>query len=139
METKFKVTILGFISRPNDPINQWKKDPKVMKVRLHVHPENHTPALDGISDREYTKLLRKVARVTLAKVTQDIPNDPDLKAMAEDKFYWDRLAGCSCGCSPGFVFESTQAKFTSWIDIRVEESVTEEVVFSDNFSIDQTL
>jgi hypothetical protein len=28
----------------------------------------------------------------------------------ESNFRWDQLAGCSCGCSPGFVIENSKGK-----------------------------
>ena len=44
---------------------------------------------------------------------------PELQGL---KFDWSRTAGCSCGCSPGFIVRDSVG-FDIFIDYRVEEVI----------------
>lgn len=80
-------------------VNQLKREKNGKKVsysRVYFFPANET-VLDQFSNRrarlydEYRKLL------PLALMAEGVPGDVSRDAI------WSQKAGCSCGCSPGFI------------------------------------
>lgn len=60
---------------------------------------------------------RREYRKKLDKLMADLNSD-------SVKFYFSRTAGCSCGCSPGFIAKETvlvDGKETLWIRVDTEE------------------
>ena len=81
------------------------------KTRISVFGTNIS-ALD-VSDRELINRYRNIVRIAV----------PDL---ANAKLPWSRNAGCSCGCSPGFILDHRRTiggKPTDiYIDVICEEA-----------------
>ena len=50
--------------------------------------------------KEYRKLLRRVLEEVRAQGKFFVPENVDMKLIK-----WNQKAGCSCGCSPGFVID----------------------------------
>lgn len=86
------------------------------KSRLYVgipnsmDPRNESPEIEwaGKSDpraREYGKLLKSIAEDALVELRK--LNEPgELLTSTEGKTRFSWTAGCSCGCSPGVVFDA---------------------------------
>lgn len=67
------------------------------KTRVHIFPEGET-LLENLQNRRSRpyKAYRKVVEQTLDSLGAD-RSKLDIK--------WSQKAGCSCGCSPGFIID----------------------------------
>lgn len=75
-----------------------------VKTRIYVWPEGET-ILQNLENRRSRplKLYRQVAVDALAKLEVDT---------SKLEIKWSQKAGCSCGCSPGFVVDGWNEKLS---------------------------
>jgi hypothetical protein len=75
-----------------------------VKSRIYIWPEGET-ILQNLENRRSRplKLFRQVAADALAKLEVDT---------SKLEIKWSQKAGCSCGCSPGFVVDGWNAKLS---------------------------
>lgn len=82
---------------------QWSQSKRSAKSVLYFFPVGET-LIDNIAERrrrpikEYRKLIPEVC------ASVGVTNPQDLK------FSWSQKAGCSCGCSPGFIVKGLYCK-----------------------------
>lgn len=76
----------------------WKR-----RSRIHVFPEGET-IMENLANRRSRpiKLYRRVAEEALGSLGVN---------MGMVDFRWSQKAGCSCGCSPGFVVDGFDQAF----------------------------
>lgn len=93
----------------------WDTHREAEKLRgrkIRVYPfltsESVMDNLSARYDRTYTEVGRVVMPAVLA----------ELGLPANTKYGWNQKAGCSCGCSPGFVVQATGAEV--FVDYAVE-------------------
>lgn len=78
-----------------------KSDRKASRLYVSVSGENIIQNLENRFDRpvkEYRRLLAPVLQL-LSRAVPFNPIEPVIKAR------WSQKAGCSCGCSPGFILD----------------------------------
>ena len=84
------------------------RPPERKDGRMHFFPSE--TLLQNLSDRfsrpykEWKKLIPTVLQSTKTTVPKDL------------KISWSRLAGCSCGCSPGFILKGLPMDF--YVDLK---------------------
>lgn len=84
-----------------------KKERLGTKIRIHVGLANPVHEIPDMNDEQGWELYQKaVVAVQRLVLHQAVLNDPTLP-FAADRFMWSQNAGCSCGCSPGFIAETT--------------------------------
>jgi len=72
----------------------------------------------GVSNKRVFSEARK--NVIPALIAQyDLPKDT--------KFRWESRAGCFCGCSPGYVFDSKSRPYEYWCQLELDETDPEYV------------
>jgi len=86
---------------------------KISRTKIYFFPKGEN-VIEQVWKRRlrphnvlYKPLLPEV--IKLANLPEDV------------KFHWSQQAGCSCGCSPGFVSENHSGK-DIFVDIEEEES-----------------
>ncbi len=85
------------------------------KPRVYLWPED-----ESVMDNFFRRWARPV------KAYREVMPAVLKKAGLEDtvKFRWSQKAGCSCGCSPGFILQmSKYSNFDIHADIKVVEGV----------------
>jgi len=82
------------------------------KVRIYIFPEGET-ILENLIERHYrpSKLWRPFAEQALQMATGE---------SKKYKLSWSQKAGCSCGCSPGFIVSDLQKDYSVYVDIKVK-------------------
>jgi hypothetical protein len=96
------------------------QDKPTNKTRISVFLKNEN-IIENLLNRysRESKLYRKEVLPTAFKKLKTV--DPELyKQIKDDKWKWSQYAGCSCGCSPGFV-GSTKTGKQIFIDITIKE------------------
>lgn len=89
------------------------------------------PAVDKAWDKHNREIVRRksiVFREGLKAVLKEKHNDV--------KFRFSRTAGCSCGCSPGFIVEGVDARITFYVQ---EPKVAAPAVVEDKSTACSTL
>jgi hypothetical protein len=81
-----------------------KAEKASQKCRIYIHPESFSVAQNFI-DRAYRGGAVEPHKIYRKLVLPEVLEKLGLPADGV-KFGWSRKAGCSCGCSPGFVCNS---------------------------------
>lgn len=92
--------------------NTGKDAARATRVYLFLERESILDNLDSRGCQKVHKIRRDILPVLVASA-------PEMQGM---KFNWSRTAGCSCGCSPGFIVRDSVG-FDIFIDYRVEEVI----------------
>ena len=78
-----------------------------------IDPRNDSPELEweGKSDpraREYGKMLKALADDVIEQIYENVARGllPQVSVATEGKMRFSWTAGCSCGCSPGVIFDA---------------------------------
>jgi hypothetical protein len=76
------------------------------KSRVYVFIADRDPR-DGSDESltAYKKTMKQFATVALTQLASLVPADV-LQIAANGKFRYSRTAGCSCGCSPGVIYDA---------------------------------
>jgi hypothetical protein len=91
------------------------------KMRIYFDIKGET-LMENLENRrcrpynEYKKLLPQVIK--------ELQNQ-GLNITGNEKIYWSQKAGCSCGCSPGFVLEGGWNKIV-WVTLSIKNETKEE-------------
>lgn len=115
MATVFKITsqVRRFREMPvgarrtNQDWREYKKAP-----RLYVWPEGES-VLENLQNRHF-----RPYKYWLEHVVPQVLKEFDLKPT---KVRWSQKAGCSCGCSPGFILEGVVGTFDISVNVEVKE------------------
>ena len=95
-EEVFTLSIDGEIYDTKVVVDFFDKEGKNKTSKVYVHPTNETIAENLIMRRSRNvELYKKIATACLPKFS-----------IYFESMRWSQKAGCSCGCSPGFVFSS---------------------------------
>lgn len=88
-----KIDIRFAANRPSNTYLERIAKEKETNKKMRVYVFAESCEAEGLSDKEYMV----AARQTLSKVAIAAGYS------ADTKFRWSQKAGCSCGCSPGFI------------------------------------
>lgn len=105
--------------------NDWREATK--KARLYVHPKGESVLENllgptGRRGRPITEWRRDVLPV----VVEALRAKGFLPADAVATARWSQYAGCSCPCSPGFIFDAPQLRgFEVWADVSTPAGLAE--------------
>jgi len=88
-------------------------------TRIFVFFEGEPIALPGQARANYTDDIRdtktkRIAYKALRQVMKDL--NPNAEPVSLKQIAFSRKAGCSCGCSPGFIVKG----LTCWTDLYVD-------------------
>lgn len=83
------------VTEINSRTRDWRDRQQKVRVYIGVQGENVWDNLLNRFDRPYVLYREEV----MPKVLEHLELPPDTK------FRWSQKAGCSCGCSPGFVVD----------------------------------
>lgn len=101
----------------NSPNRPGSGGPITRQLRIYFHPTGS--AADGtITERrrEYRRLLDEVYAIARVSMTID-------ELQAGRRAAWSAKAGCSCGCSPGFVVKNHMCSYVLWVDVIGDEDL----------------
>jgi hypothetical protein len=98
-----------------DKSRGWTRAERVdynRETRIYVHPKDET-IFENLSHRRLRpyNIWRKIIIPQVLKKL-DLPED--------SKVRWSQRAGCSCGCSPGFILSGYHT-FDVYVDVSKEE------------------
>lgn len=91
-----------------------QRDETHIKTRIYASPKGET-VLDNFMGGRYTRPHQAVKALLVPGALQALGLDPATRV------FWSQKAGCSCGCSPGFV-----ADVRAGFDISITYEVVEE-------------
>jgi hypothetical protein len=94
------------------PIRQQRSSRFRTKTRVYVHPTGET-VLENFKNRRSRPLntCREALRTGLSALGVDL---------SRVDYKWSQKAGCSCGCSPGFIVDGWDAAIAGknvWVEI----------------------
>jgi len=114
------VRITSAIARPKDTPNRWSSVPKTGKVKVYVWINDDAFAPEGMRyprrdeytsveeyDAAFTAYDRPLSRAWVAARREAMTQVLDAFGIDLGKARHSRTAGCSCGCSAGFITEAT--------------------------------
>ena len=78
-----------------------------VKSRLYVNGSGVKKIEEELSHRKATEKIKEVFSPALRELLKS----------DELKMRFSRTAGCSCGCSPGFILENVDTPFDIWMDV----------------------
>jgi hypothetical protein len=98
-------------------VRSREQDKSTNKTRISIFLTGET-MIENLMNRfsRESTMYRKEVLPTAFEMLKTV--DPELyKQIKDDKWKWSQYAGCSCGCSPGFV-GSTKTGKQIFIDIK---------------------
>jgi hypothetical protein len=102
-------TVNDLIAKLKIKTFETRRDPEsrdASRGRVYLHPAGETILenfTSGRRTRPYTTFRKELMPEVLVR----------LGLPADTKISWSRKAGCSCGCSPGFIVDAWQVKHTN--------------------------
>jgi hypothetical protein len=115
-----KAVLVSTNKRKNSPKNRWDKLPQMKKMRIYLSGEYDTPD-QADNSPEGQRVWKKWRLAALRAVRKLLPEVCRKLGLPEDtKFGYSYTAGCSCGCSPGYVAETLVNDISGWMDVMIE-------------------
>ena len=92
--------------------DRWKKS----RLYLTVNPDEQKNMIDLFCERYYSPkvgLTRQIKRAFIQELNDKFLAKDARPCQEEDiSLRWDKFAGCSCPCSPGYVIT-----FNNWVNV----------------------
>lgn len=84
-----------------------QKDTRAKKARMYFFHEN-----ENVMETFFNRRARSVKdyRAMMPEILKNLTQDFDAETLATLRFRWSQNAGCSCGCSPGFIIDGIYGK-----------------------------
>lgn len=90
---------------------------KALKNRMYIFPDDYNVLLSRFNKPEKEYKIN-VLPLIMEKIKKDFPED--YRKIKGSTWCWSVTAGCSCGCSPGFI-GSTKNQLEIFVDVKIKD------------------